>query len=423
LRSTGSKRQRVLFPTSWDQKEFGGGGGRRGRYEVELSRPFDHECPWDFDVLGFIDREVEASRRADGVFSSSDYPGAIVAGAVSERLGVPGPAARAVLKASHKYYSRIAQREAVPEATPGFQLVDPNRPRGGLRELRFPCFIKPVKGAFSVMSRRLDCWDDLDEFLLKPALAEFLTHYVFLFEQLVRGLTDFDIGGGYLLVEDLLRGRQVTVEGFVTGDEVEILGIVDSVRHPGTRSFVRFDYPSTLSRRVQSRMEEVAAAAIRALGLRHTLFNVEMVYDQRRDRVFIVEVNPRMCGQFADLYEKVDGRSGYDVALALAAGEAPPPKGEGPFRVASSFPLRIFSPARLSEAPSEERIAEVERQFPGTRVWPEAREGDRLDDFESLEDGRSFRYAVVNLGAPNRDALFLEFEEVRRALGYRFEEI
>ncbi len=116
------------------------------------------------------------------------------------------------------------------------------------------------------------------------------------------------------------------MEGYATGDAVEILGIVDSVRHPGTRSFVRFDYPSSLSRRVQARMREVAIEVAQWLGLKHTLFNIEMMYDSRRDRVFIVEVNPRMCGQFADLYEKVDGRSGYDVALALAVGERPPEK-------------------------------------------------------------------------------------------------
>jgi biotin carboxylase len=169
-------------------------------------------------------------------------------------------------------------------------------------------------------------------------------------------------------------------------------------------------------------MREVSISVIQSLGLKHTLFNIEMTYDLRRDRVFIVEVNPRMCGQFADLYEKVDGRSGYDVALALAVGEPPPGKrARTGCQVASSFPLRIFAPALVAEAPSPEEIAEIERLFEGIRVWPEAAKGDRLEDFESLEDGRSFRYAVINLAAPDRDSLFRRFDEVTRALGYRFE--
>ncbi len=274
------------------------------------------------------------------------------------------------------------------------------------------------------MSRRLDSWKDVDSFLSRPSLVEFLRHYVFMFNDLVRGLTDFKLDGSYFIAEDLLRGRQVTVEGYAAAGSVEILGIVDSVRHAGTRSFVRFDYPSSLSRRVQARMREVAVHVVQRLGLKQTLFNIEMMYDLRRDRVFIVEVNPRMCGQFADLYEKVDGRSGYDVALALAVGEPPPEKRAQPEnRVACSFPLRIFEPARVAEAPSADQIAEIERRFEGARIWPEVARGDRLEDFESLEDGRSFRYAVVNLAAKDRDALFLRFEEVTRALGYRFEEL
>ena len=218
------------------------------------------------------------------------------------------------------------------------QLVDPKLPRGGLTALAFPCFIKPVKGAFSVMSGRLDSWEDLEEFLSRPSVPEFLAHYVFMFDRLVRELTHLERGAGWFLAEELLKGRQVTVEGYALDGDVEILGIVDTVRHPSTRSFVRFDYPSSLARRVQARLRDVAVAVVRRLGLRHTLFNVEMMYDVRRDRVFIIEVNPRMCGQFADLYEKVDGRSGYDVALALAVGERPRERRRTPLRVASSFP-------------------------------------------------------------------------------------
>ncbi|HEY7819309.1 MAG TPA: ATP-grasp domain-containing protein, partial [Vicinamibacteria bacterium] len=325
------------------------------------------------------------------------------------------------IECSHKYYSRIAQRDAVPDSTPWFHLVDPKLPRGGLTALSFPCFIKPVKGAFSVMSGRLDSWEDLERFLSRQSVSDFLAHYVFMFDRLVRGLTNLERGAGWFLVEELLKGRQVTVEGYALDDEVEILGIVDTVRHPSTRSFVRFDYPSTLARRVQARLRDVAAAVVRRLGLRHTLFNVEMMYDVRRDRVFIIEVNPRMCGQVADLYEKVDGRSGYDVALALAVGERPKEKRRMPLRVAARFPLRILAPARVMAAPRPEAVPEIERRFEKTRIWLEAGEGDRLEDFESLEDGKSCRYAVVNLGARHRDELFLRFEEVRQALGFRFE--
>jgi hypothetical protein len=430
FRGQGDARSRkkvlVVFPTAWDLRGLRACAPRwQDRFEVELLPPFDYEWRWNFDVLGFLDEQVTARRdRIDGVFSSSDYPGAIVAGAMASRLGLSGTPPERIIRSSHKYYSRLAQREAVPEATPWFALVDPRIPRESAPGLSFPCFIKPVKGAFSVMSRRLDSRRELESFLMKPSARDFISQYVFVFNQLVRELTDFHLNGSYFLAEELLRGRQVTVEGFASPGGVEILGIVDSVRHPGTRSFVRFDYPSTLSRRVQTRMAEVARIAIEKLELRSTLFNVEMTYDVRRDRIFIVEVNPRMCGQFADLYEKVDGTNGYEIALQLAVGERPVLKrGAGAYRVASSFPLRIFEPSRVEKAPTEETIAEVERLFPGTLVWPECSQGDALVDFESLEDGQSFRYAVVNLGASDRESLRRVFREVMLKLDYSFAEV
>jgi hypothetical protein len=420
------KKVLVVFPTAWDRRQLRACAPRwQDRFEVELLPPFDYEWRWNFDVLGFLEEQVTARRgRIDGIFSSSDYPGAVLAGALAGRLGLYGTPPERIIRSSHKYYSRLAQREAVPEATPWFALLDPKFPRESAPGLTFPCFVKPVKGAFSVMSRRLDSRRELESFLAKPSVREFVSRYVFVFNQLVHSLTDFHLNGSYFLAEELLRGRQVTVEGFATHGGVEILGIVDSVRHPGTRSFVRFDYPSTLSRRVQARMAEVARVAIEKLELRNTLFNVEMTYDERRDRVFIIEINPRMCGQFADLYEKVDGTNGYEIALRLAVGERPVvKKGAGAYRVASSYPLRIFEPSLVEKAPSEDEIAEVERIYPGTLVWPECSQGDSLVDFESLEDGQSFRYAVVNIGASDRESLRRVFREVMLKLDYGFEPI
>jgi ATP-grasp domain len=426
-----SKRVLVVFPTAWDEKQLKVlPAPVTDRYQTELSSPADHDCAWNYDVLGFIEEQVRAHEgpdgRIDGVLSSSDYPGATVAGAIAARLGLPGTEPERVIRCSHKYYSRIEQREAAPEATPWFELVDPRLARGGLasERLSFPCFIKPVKGAFSVMSETIDSIEELDAFLARPSVAEFLSGYVHIFNQLVSTFTRLEADGSFFLLEGLLKGKQVTLEGFATENDVQVLGIVDSVRQQRTKSFVRFDYPSSLSRRVQTRMEDIAVRVIRRLGLRHTLFNIEMTYDLRRDRIFIVEVNPRMCGQFADLYEKVDGTNGYEVALALAVGERPVPrKGAGRYRCASSFPLRIFQPSRVVKAPSPEAIAAAEDLYPGTLVWPECEVNDTLDDFETLEDGKSARFGVVNLGAPDRESIQHRFEEVRRTLDYRFQPV
>lgn len=414
------KRVLVVFPTAWDARQLEScHAAWHDRYAVELAEPSDDDCPWDFDVPGWIERTAAARRgRIVGVLSSSDYPGATAAGAIATRLGLPGTPPETLIRCSHKYYSRLAQREAAPESVPEFHLVDPERPLDSARAIRFPCFVKPVKGAFSVMARRIDSPEALEAFLTHPATREFVRDYPVIFNELLARLTSFEVSGSWFLAEGILRGAPVTVEGFAREGEIGILGIVDSVLHPGTGSFLRFDYPSSLPGAVQDRMGDVARRVMSHIGFRTGLFNIEMTWDADTDRIWIVEVNPRLCGQFADLYQKVDGTSGYEVALALAAGETPRlRRGAGPFRCASSFPLRTFEPVRVLRAPDRGAVARVEAEFPGALVWSECAPDQVLDDFDR-EDGRSARYAVVNLGGDDARDLAARLESVRARLGY-----
>jgi len=87
----------------------------------------------------------------------------------------------------------------------------------------------------------------------------------------------------------------------------------------GTISFQRFEYPSSLDERIQWRMSDIAIRFMRSIDFDDGLFNVEMMYDEDKDTIHIVEVNPRMCPQFADLMEKVNGINTYEIALDSAA--------------------------------------------------------------------------------------------------------
>jgi biotin carboxylase len=419
----GDARRRVLvvFETHWDRKQLGAcRAAWEGRTEIRYAEPSDEGCAWDFDVLGFIERAATGGLgRVDAVLSSSDYPGAIVAAAVATRLGLPGPRPERVIAASHKYTSRIAQRRAAPEAVPRFALVDPAQPQAQL-PLPFPCFVKPVKGSFSVLARRIEGAEQLAAFLASSALREFTGEYMHLFGRLVRGLTTLAHDGRYFIAEELLHGHPATVEGFCCDGESEVLGIVDSGVDPATRSFVRFDYPSALPGPVQARMAEVARRVVGELGLERTLWNVEMLWDAAADRISIIEVNPRICGQFADLYQKVDGASGYEVALSLALGERPRPRrGEGRFAAAASFPLRVFEECRVVAAPDPAQIGAAEAAVPGALVWSECEVGEKLADFEHDEDGASHRYAIVNLGGASRADLDRRLAALRARLGWR----
>jgi biotin carboxylase len=400
----------VLFPTEWDQRQIAACSSIADGFEVEFGVPTDAGCRWDLDIIAHIEQESDRhAGRISGVMSSSDYPGAIAAAVIAERLGLRGPKASSVLLASHKYMSRVAQARATPHAVPGFALVDPHQfiPP----EIGFPCFVKPVKGSFSHYARRVDDVRELETFVCRAEVKEYLEQYLFMFERLLRRYADSPIGCRHFIAEQILSGEQITVEGFVWRGEVTVLGVVDTVFHE-SGSFLRFDYPSRLPEQVQAGLRDIASGAVLALGLDDTMFNVEMMYDPTLNKMSIVEVNPRMAGQFADLYEKVDGVNGYHVALALACGERPVVRhGSGRFRAAASFPFRVYEPTRVVNAPRPERVREVERAHPGALIWVEYATGDELTDLAG-EDGRSLRYAVFNLGGDDHDDL----EETKRRI-------
>ncbi|MGH7519601.1 MAG: hypothetical protein ACREOC_19375 [Gemmatimonadales bacterium] len=151
------------------------------------------------------------------------------------------------------------------------------------------------------------------------------------------------------------------------------------------------------------------------------MFNVEMFYDQRTGRIHVIEVNPRMCGQFADLMEMVNGTNTYEILLALAVGERPRvQRRKGPFTVAASFPLRAFRDMKVLRVPGKERIEAVCRAFPVTLVKAYYKEGQLLSEREDQCDGASYRYAVVNMASHDRETLLADFAEVQRRLGFAF---
>jgi len=78
---------------------------------------------------------------------------------------------------------------------------------------------------------------------------------------------------------------------------------------------------------------------------------------------------------------------------------------------------------RVRAAPGPEQLRALERSFPGAPLlWSECRVGEALVDFDG-EDGASLRYAILNLGAPDRSALDARLAALEAALGFEFEPV
>ncbi len=392
----------------------------RGVLEYEIARAQDSNAVADLLRDGIDARVALCKRRGiGGVGYSNDYPGNPLSVLIAKQAGLIAPDPELILTIHHKYYSRQLQQQFVPEAVPDFEIFGFDGK--GKEHLKLVCsfFIKPVKSYLSMGAHQVHSQDQLTDILdtmrMPPMFLE-------PFNYLLNTYSPRDFDGYYMIAESLLSGVQVTLEGYIFEGTCTIMGITDSIMYPGTISFERFEYPSSLSPRIQEKMEDITRRLIKGIGLDNTMFNIEFMYDQEKELVSIIEVNSRMAHQFADLYEKVDGTNGYQIMVDIAAGKEPSfKKGQGEFACAASCVLRTFQNMKVLEVPSRRELANIEEQFPDARIELYAVEGAYLH--EQAQDSQSYRYAIINIGGNNQRDLLDRYVRCKEMLNIILEPV
>jgi hypothetical protein len=148
------------------------------------------------------------------------------------------------------------------------------------------------------------------------------------------------------------------------------------------------------------------------------MFNVEWVWQPETDRLDILEVNPRMASQFADLYRAVRGLDLHAIACALACGEDPArqPALAPTAGVGASFVFRRFDGGGPDPAGRDEARRRIRAALPqaNAQIYFKPAWARRLE-YRWLG---CYRYAVVNLAAPDRAALRRDFETLCAATGW-----
>ncbi len=416
----------ILFPNEWDHWEFDA-----PRYRGKLRFVYEgfdlHKFPENarlmtFSAGRFIERMVAKYRRAGlaGVLSNEEQFGAVIAAVIAERLGLPGVPPAAILTAQHKFYAREYSRTVAPEATPAYTVFSPYVQREEEVKQKFPLFVKPVKATYSILAKRVDNFAELKRHLtFKPLESWILKKLIQPAEDLAQQYTHFALDAHHILGEEVMEGVQVTVDGYVYNGVVKIMGVVDAVMYPGTNAFQRFEYPSSLPESVQEKMGDIVARVVKAFGLNQSLFNVEFFYNPASGDLKMIEMNPRMAYQFADLYEKVDGYNPYDILTDLTLGNTPKHCfRQGACNHAASFVLRAFPGSKLKSGPDPQHVKRIRQQYPDARIMVYLKKGSSLArEYKWLG---SYRYAVFNLGANTTQDLQQRYHQVRSQLPFVF---
>jgi hypothetical protein len=380
-----------------------------------------------------VDELLEAAQRQLDAFDGSidaivgywDFPVSLMVPILCERYGLVASSLRSRVVSEHKYWSRLVQERVAPEACVRFAAVDPfaDDPAAAI-DLPYPFWLKPVKAMSSMLAMRVGSDEELD-----AALGELREHVGRIGDPFEKVLTTVDpppeiaeLGGNACIAEEEAPGTQVTVEGYTAGSAVEIYGIVESVPYPDQPSFYCYHYPAALPPEVCQRMADVSRRVVAEIGLEPSTFNVEFFWDEQRDRLRLLEVNPRHSQSHARLFELVDGLPNHKLMLDLALGRTPSlPHGEGDFAVAGKWFLRRFGDGLVRRVPSPEELGDLEDSISGATVRLEVDEGDRLSELYD-QDAYSYKLAHLYLGAHDRDELQRKYQQCVERLHFEIDD-
>ncbi len=388
----------------------------------------------EFDIPDMLAR-AEATLDAfdgsiDAIVGYIDFPVSTMLPLLCRKYGTPNASLESLLKCEHKYWSRKVMAEVIPDHVPKFTAFDPfddgALSRIGEADLRFPFFVKPIKSSGSRLGFRIDSPEDFDYAIenIRAEINQISEPFNYVLDQADLPDDIRAIEGHYCMAEQVIGGRQCTVEGYVKDGEVVPYGIVDSIRYPQVLSFFYYFYPSTLPRRVQDEMNAITRKIMAHIGYDNAGFNVEYFWDEVQNKIWLLEINTRIAQSHCDLFEMVDGVSHQQVAVDLGLGRMPDmPRGEGPENVAAEFFYRVFfKDATVARAPSRAEIEVAAEQVSGTRIASYVRKGMQLSDLPE-QDAYSFAVASVWMGAQKQSKLLWNYEQVMKKLNYEFSDI
>ena len=409
----------------------------RGVEDVEfhqLLTPMQVSETQEFDIPAML-KEAEDRLNAfdgsiDAIVGYIDFPVSTMLPLLCQKFGTRNSSLESMLKCEHKYWSRKVMAEVVPDHVPKFTAFDPfdenALSRIGEADLRFPFFIKPIKSSGSRLGFRIDSPEDFEYATekLRAGIGQISEPFNFVMEQADLPDDIKAVEGHYCMAEQVIGGRQCTVEGYVHEGEVVPYGTVDSIRYPQVLSFFYYLYPSTLPSRVQDEMHQITRIVMDHIGYDNAGFNIEYYWDEVQNKIWLLEINTRIAQSHCDLFEMVDGVSHQQVTIDLGLGRRPDmPRGEGPQEVAAEFFYRVFfTDATVARVPSRAEIEVAAEQVAGTRISSYVSRDMKLSELPE-QDAYSFAVASVWMGAQKPSKLLWNYEQVMKRLDYAFTDI
>jgi len=251
----------------------------------------------DHDAILAVARQHGVS----GVIAEQSDVAVLTAASVAEALGLPGIGIAVARRATDKYLMREACHDAgIP--TPKYRYVaTAAEARKAVASIGLPVVVKPTDSQSSRGVTKVAGSEQLD--------AAF-------------GRAKAESRSGGILVEEMMVGREGSIESFVSDGRVHVLGFCDKVKCAPPFSFdLRLIYPGDYSAAVMDDILAMNDAVITAIGINTGLVHVEFIATQAGVR--LIEIAARGCGArvATDLLPALTGADIIGLRIRQAIGE------------------------------------------------------------------------------------------------------
>jgi hypothetical protein len=413
----------ILFDYDWDAQ---GLGALKDQYEFfhdgfDLFSFPDNAKLVRFRIENMVKRLLKEHQRRpfQAVLSNHEQFGALAAALFAQEAGLQGPSPKAIIACQHKLWMRHLLDQVAPQANLVYRGLECEIGEHPPQVNDLPKFVKPIKAAYSVLARVCKTQAELEALTLFSWHERWvIRRLVEPFDRLRRVYLPQAPSAHRMVLEESIQAPQFNLDGYVYQGQAYLLGVVDELMYPGTQAFLRFHYPSSLPASIQQRALRVAQEFLAAAEFNNACFNMEFFYDQDTDRLTVVEFNPRLGSQLADLYQRVTGLNIFELQLKLALGEDPRQSTGHPtqYTQAASFVFRCFDGAHPPPEPSATQLAEFKALLPSAMLLTFHKSAVGLArEYKWLQ---SHRYAVLHLEGKDGADLQRRFELACKTLGY-----
>ncbi|MDK9686469.1 ATP-grasp domain-containing protein [Halomonas sp. LC1] len=320
----------------------------------------------------------------DAIIAQWDFPTSVIVPILCQQHHLPSPSITSVLKCEHKYWSRLEQQKVVPDVVPKFCGIDPfaEDPLSQVT-LDYPFWLKPVKAFSSHLGFKIESSLHFEQAIkeiragirqLGDAFNEALA-YIDVPEEIIH------LNGNACIAEEIISGVQGAPEGSVFNGEFNIHGIISQPKAENSIAlFDRLEYPSNLPEHVHHKMVETAKTFLAHIGYNNGCFNVEFMWDEAREKLWLIEVNTRISQSHSEIFVLVDGMSNHEIAVDIALGQRPSllnRQGVAPIAAKCFIPFAHHDGV-VKRIPSQAEIAALKARLPHTDVVIDVEPGQQL---------------------------------------------